>query len=920
MKIKNMKLMLLGLLGMMGMDAFAAASPIGPAKDATITRANLVYKVTKQAMDDGTAGTVTFMKMVASPDKTDADGPVANQPDGTITIPATVWTLYGEKGNKVNYNVTQIDPAWATNSPADVKAKLTKLVSEVVEVDAEGKAIPSNLKAIQFAELAEVVLPTGQTDLAKDAFYECKKLATINLGNIKVFGQGCLHSTAITTLDLSNATTIGIAAFAYAKNVTKVTIPATVTSIGAQAFQGMYHSASGTPGTEGYIPEGGLTELTFNAYSDETKGFAKIPAVFAGDYFLKKLTITSTKATAFEANAFADATRLEELDLSGCTELATIAAGDFGASTAFTTIKLAGTKIASINNLNISKSNRTLATITLPATLTSLEEKKFQHFIALTELDLSKTQVKEIPTALCEWEEVDDVAKMKADGITFDLDANGNKQYIKPALATVSLNAETTKIGIWAFAKQASLATVTGLNQDKLEEIGEHAFDGTGLTTLDLSAATNAKFTKIDNGAFANMASLATVTLPTQITTIVGGNPSSDTYGAFAYDKSLTSINLSDLEKLTTLENIFNYGVVGVDAEAREVVIPIATLTLPDALTEIKDGALQLLNIEEITIPATVTKFGKNVLQGCINLKKFAWEDTEANSIDGTTFLGDDKLEEVRFMSKKATTTLGSTDNDDIFKGNDKDVLKVYVNAESYVDLRGKGWSEANLKYCTLVGEGESELDLSAKSGEYYYKTYRNEDNATWFKAEDVEVFTAVVEGSKVVLKAASTEGGYYKVAKYDKANDALKGADPNGEQVKNAVCIIRSTNKKVTCELKSADFNDLSTLSDDNALQVAKKNFSPSRLKYQYKFGTKDGKLAFWRVTSGTIKEGGIFIDSAVKKDRLDIVFEGDATAIQAFKAEVENNAPIYNLNGVRVNKAQKGVYIQNGKKYMMK
>jgi hypothetical protein len=46
--------------------------------------------------------------------------------------------------------------------------------------------------------------------------------------------------------------------------------------------------------------------------------------------------------------------------------------------------------------------------------------------------------------------------------------------------------------------------------------------------------------------------------------------------------------------------------------------------------------------------------------------------------------------------------------------------------------------------------------------------------------------------------------------------------------------------------------------------------------------------------------------------------VLEGEATAIQGFKAEAESNAPIYNLNGVRVNKAGKGVYIQNGKKFV--
>lgn len=50
----------------------------------------------------------------------------------------------------------------------------------------------------------------------------------------------------------------------------------------------------------------------------------------------------------------------------------------------------------------------------------------------------------------------------------------------------------------------------------------------------------------------------------------------------------------------------------------------------------------------------------------------------------------------------------------------------------------------------------------------------------------------------------------------------------------------------------------------------------------------------------------------------------EGEATAIYAAKTgkdiKAENNNAIYNLQGVRVNKAQKGIYIQNGKKIVVR
>jgi len=50
-----------------------------------------------------------------------------------------------------------------------------------------------------------------------------------------------------------------------------------------------------------------------------------------------------------------------------------------------------------------------------------------------------------------------------------------------------------------------------------------------------------------------------------------------------------------------------------------------------------------------------------------------------------------------------------------------------------------------------------------------------------------------------------------------------------------------------------------------------------------------------------------------------LSLSFDDDATAIQNVEAE-KNNGVLYNLNGVRVDNAVKGVYIQNGRKVVIK
>lgn len=47
---------------------------------------------------------------------------------------------------------------------------------------------------------------------------------------------------------------------------------------------------------------------------------------------------------------------------------------------------------------------------------------------------------------------------------------------------------------------------------------------------------------------------------------------------------------------------------------------------------------------------------------------------------------------------------------------------------------------------------------------------------------------------------------------------------------------------------------------------------------------------------------------------------FGSNATAIESVKSELDPNAPIYDLSGRRVKVATKGIYIQNGKKFMVK
>ena len=329
---------------------------------------------------------------------------------------------------------------------------------------------------------------------------------------------------------------------------------------------------------------------------------------------------------------------------------------------------------------------------------------------------------------------------------------------------------------------------------------------------------------------------------------------------------------------------------------------------MPPYLWQINPGALQLLDIAQITIPASVSFIGEYALQGCIKLEKFEWNDAKSRKIYNSAFRGDDHLKSVKMVTSTTGSTIDIVNSeyyaiddksvDVIFKGNKKDVLTFTVNAEDYASFLAAGWTETNLHYCTISSQGASTYTFKpeSKTGEYYYATYCNNSQATWFPAEDFEVFGAMVEGSNVVLVPATAEEGVYKVKKFEP-------------------CIIRSKKQEADYDLKNADFNNISTMPTDNDLQYG--SVKASRLSYQYKLGIKGGVVAFYRISSGWVS--GVYIQASTPSDRLNIVVEGEATAINGIATQAaENNGAIYNLNGVRVKSAQKGIYIQNGKKFV--
>jgi hypothetical protein len=529
-------------------------------------------------------------------------------------------------------------------------------------------------------------------------------------------------------------------------------------------------------------------------------------------------------------------------------------------------------------------------------------------------------------------------------------------------LATVKLSDAVVGVGVGAFAfgyvsgttpvytsgvfGAGKLATISGINKAGMKSIPAYAFDGfIAGGKLDLTGCTGKtsgayNFTYIGRYAFANNKNLEEIELP--------ANTSAIYLGAFNRNLKVKSINLNKTN-VSILNPIFTYqaeagaeewsldALTSIDLEKDEATKLDGEPLAP--ITTITEYALQFTGLTKVKIPATVTSFGKDadglkanytallstesptllnngaVFQGCIALTEFEWKNVDENvlTLPENTFRGDIKLAKVWFLTK-GNATMPIRDAE-VFFMCDMSLLKVYVTPDLYNFTVANGYGNDNREYSYLTTEQNEKPVFNAEAGAasdgYYYATYYNEVNSSWFDASKCEVFSAVVEANKVVLKKANVDAdGYYKVGVYDGSNSHY------------TVCVVRSKDPELMPELYSNVGNKYNSTFSDSELEVSNGSAKGSKIKYVFKLAKVGTNVAFYRVTSGTFAKGKVYIEASAPAARLDIVVEGEGsvTGIENLFSAEEDNAPIYNLQGVQVKTAQKGMFIKNGKKFIVK
>lgn len=524
---------------------------------------------------------------------------------------------------KVIWNATAAETIYEASGAGLVRAIFNgcgKLATVTVGDNVESLPdyfLPNNTR------VTKIDLPAGIESVGDSAFNGCTALAEIsNANKLQTIGQDAFTGTpwlteylktdglvylgsvlyvyngempADTSITVKDGTTaIANGAFDGKSNLVAVTLPDTLTTIGNRAFAGTSLTTLTIPasvesiGSEAFTDVETLTSVTFN------EGLKTIGAnAFDGCSLLNTIALPNS-LTSLGNNAFQYAGR------------------DAAAADGTLTI---GTGLTEIPQSAFMGMSKTGGALTIPAGITKIGASAFYGMM------ISSVTIPEGVT------EIGASAFASTKGLASvelpsTVTALGSRVFEGSSISTAELDGTFTAIPSYAFSLCENLNSITW--QDGVTDIGDYAFQNANkLKEIDLTGIVNignyafnpdsskpsngvykATFSEglktIGNFAFADsplMGNQGTVTLPSTVTAI--GQQ------AFKGCKNITRINIPG-------------GVEVISSGAFRECSALVEVTIGEGVKTISSAAFMLCsNLDSITIPASVTSIADSALSSC---------------------------------------------------------------------------------------------------------------------------------------------------------------------------------------------------------------------------------------------------------------------------------------------------------------
>lgn len=812
------------------------------------------------------------------------------------------WALYPNdngytleisgKGAMVDYATESAVPWSKYNVGEDIFNKINKVVVKegITHIGSYCFANLGYYLGMDGAIDVEVSLPYNLKTIAAEAFTYSYGLKSLELPNyVESIGNrafhGC-HNLARIAIDQS-----GVSVKVYdvkgnciiANNVVvygcyTATIPEGVKSIGSHAFAGQKRLKSIT------IP----SSVESIKYLEEEFGAFAYSA-------LESITFAEgSQLKSISPYAFFYCESLKSIDLPN--SLTTIGDGAFLECYALESVTLG----SSVETIGASAFNcAPISSITIPASVKSIGNRAFNNCKNLEHVTLHCANVGN-------W--FSETATLKEVVLSESVTSIGDKAFYNcDALESVTIPASVKSIGNQAFADCTALESVTFAEGSQLTSIGDNAFNYcNALGNIDLPNS----LTTIGEGAFLLCEAFTSITIPNSVTT-VGAK-------AFHYCTKLESATLSNSME-TIPDNMFYNCAL------------LKEITIPESVTSIGEYAFyNCASLKNITIGQSVESIGAWAFSAIPQAATITWLAYDMPTFGYQAFTTNNTTWRVYYIpnysSSNSTTTIeaipvtitdGAVENyEDIFE---EDIMlsRVEYNRTLLADSK---WNALYVPFEIPVADIIDKYDVAYINDVRLYDSNGNNETD-----ENDQMATEVIKVTSGTLHANHP---YIIRVKKSLSTDDAVAARNMSLALSTKLC--QAEENTYDCSSLYTRYEFAGTYNKISKEQIMEQCGGNAGLYAIATDGSwhiiKDGSsLKPFRVyLSITNRDGSPYRpnETAAAAIRIRVAGEEDeeTTGIDNSQFTIDNSQFVYDMQGRRVEKPTKGIYIVGGKKAVMK
>ena len=458
---------------------------------------------------------------------------------------------------------------------------------------------------------------------------------------------------------------------------------------------------------------------------------------------------------------------------------------------------------------------------------------------------------------------------------------------------------DVTLIGDHAFKSCTNLKTIENI-PSTLQDIQKWCFEGTALESVDLSQT---KLQYLPNGCFYNCRQLKEVKLPSTLTTPNSGTwveADDAKYGKQAFSETaIESIDLTNTQLISLGDYMF--------ADCQKLM----TVKLPSTLKYIWNHAFCNSSLSSITFPRSLQKIDAWAFQNTQLTNVVI--PTQCSSIEQGAFIDNANLTTVVINGLKCYLAYQAFCNC-------SKLTDVYITSKEAPVVERYGFP-FNKDLKVHVMKDFVDIFYGLKTSETY-----NPCNATSFDSnlsltlgKEWTTFTSAYN-----LDFSNVEGGLTAyTAKYNKANDAVALTPVKKVAAHTGLILKGEANTTYTLPILASNEAGLEAVTDNQLVDCVDAVWSSSHDKDYFLFNGKFVKSenAGWALPGKSY----LYISSGRRPNNsessLRVYVDNTATAINGItNNSVVKDEAYYNLQGVKVQRPQHGVFIHNGKKVVLK